>query len=163
TYRWIQSVARAPETAKKLYRLRVPAGDIGGDFLEHAERTLTQPVIDGVGDIEALAARIQAEHQPGIEQRSDIGNHPVIASLDRLVLPQAIDAAAKRGGGGAYAIDQFSQRPIGIELVGVERAIDGGQQVPKFVRIVNRVIVCGGFAHGVGFPNSDKFALLRTK
>jgi hypothetical protein len=113
TDRWVQPVAAARQSAEELDPLGVPAADIRGDLFQDAERALAAAVIDRIGDIEPLAARVQAQDQAGIDQFRDVGDHPVVARLDRLVFPVPIDAAAKGGRGDAHAIDEFAQRSLG--------------------------------------------------
>src|ERR1017187_489472 len=43
----------------------VPAGDVGGDLFEDRDGTFALAVVDGVGDIEALAARVEAVDEVG--------------------------------------------------------------------------------------------------
>jgi hypothetical protein len=150
--RRVEAVAGAAEPAEELHHLGVPAGDVVGQLLQQADGALAAAVTDRVGDVEPLAAGVEALHQPRAEQLGDVGDHPVVAGLDRLVLPQPVDALAQHRGGGADAIDHLAQGAVGAKLVGVEGAVDRREQVPELVGVVDLVVVAGGVAHDATVP-----------
>ena len=97
------------EPPERLDDVRVPAGHVPGDLLEHGQRALAPTVVDRLCDLEPLTARVTAD-EVGVEQVADVGDHPVIAGLDRLVRPQAVDAAPDDRHLGADPRDQLLER-----------------------------------------------------
>ena len=108
--RRIELMPRAAEPAEELDRARVASGDVGGEFLQDAERAGPPAVVDRLRDIEALRPRVQARHEARGEQVADIRHHPIVTGLDRLVLPQPVDASPNCGGLRTDAVEQFLQR-----------------------------------------------------
>jgi hypothetical protein len=141
--RRIQSVARARQAPEHFHHARAPAGDGGGQLLEQRHGPLAAPVADGVGDVDALAAGVQAADQIGCQQVANVGDQPVIAGLDRLVVPQPVDAAPDDGGLHTDARDQLLQRATPVEVGRVHGAVDRRQQVPQ-LRGVVRLVAVGG-------------------
>jgi hypothetical protein len=98
--------------------------------IEDGERPLAAPVIDGLRHVQPLRARAESGDEVGGQDVADIGDQPVVATFDRLVLTRAVDAAAEHGHLRPNPHHQFSQRPgaaIGSEI---HRAVDTVQQIP---------------------------------
>jgi hypothetical protein len=131
----------AADPAEKLDHLGVPPGDVDRDLFEDRNRAFATPVVDRLGDVQPLAARVEAGHQPGRQQVANIGDDPVVTGLDRLIVPQPIDAAPQDRGLAADAVDQLAQRTGGAGDVGVQRAVDFREEAPQLVRVKGGVVV----------------------
>ena len=59
----------------------------------------------------AAGPRRRGRRPGSCQQVADVGDDPVVAGLDRLVVPQPVDAAAHDGRLGADPVDQLLQRP----------------------------------------------------
>ncbi len=53
-------MARAAEPPEELHGTRVTSGDVGGEFLQHAQSAGSPAVVDGLGDVQPLASCVQA-------------------------------------------------------------------------------------------------------
>src|ERR1700743_3072771 len=110
-------MTRTSKTPEEFDDLRVPPGNIGGNLLQDRDRSLAAAVVDRLGDIKPLSARVEAIDQIDVEKRADIGNQPVVARFDRLVIPHPIDATAQDCRLGADAVDDLAQWPLRVELI----------------------------------------------
>src|ERR1035441_666933 len=137
----IEAVARPSQAAEELNNAGVPTGDIGGDFFKDSNGATAAAIVDGLRNIESLAARVLAGHQARGEEIGNIGDDPVVTSLNGLVFPQPVDATAQDCGLCSDAIDHLAQRAVDAKLGRVLAAVDGGQQVPELVRVVNLVVI----------------------
>ena len=77
--------------------------------------------MDGLGDVEALGARVEARDEVRADQIGDVGDNPVVAGLDRLVGPQLVDAAPDDGHLRTDAVQQLPQR-AGVTKLSVSAA-----------------------------------------
>jgi len=129
--RRIELVAGAAEAAEELDRARITAGDVGDQLLEQAKRAGAAAVVDRLGDIETLGAGVEAGDEAGGEQVADVGDHPVVAGLDRLVFPHPVDAAAEHRELRADAVEQFLKRAGHARHRRVLRAVNPRQERPQ--------------------------------
>jgi hypothetical protein len=151
-YGRVETVPRSGKTAEKLDGLGIPSRDVRGDLFQDAERALAAPVIDGVGDVDPLPGSVQPVDQSGIDQVGNVGNDPIVTSLDRLVFPQPVDVSADHGGRGSDAVDHFAQRTNSAKLVGIQRAIYSRKQIPEFIGKIRGIVVGRRIAHGATAP-----------
>jgi hypothetical protein len=68
--------------------------------------------VDRLGDVEPLPGSIEVREQVRVEQRADVRDHPVVAGLDRLVGPQAVDAPPHDRDLSSDPVDHLLQRPF---------------------------------------------------
>ncbi len=108
----VPGTAHAPE---ELDDFGVPTGYVRSDLLEDANGTFAAAIVNRLRCIQALAARVEAGDQVGGERVGDVRNYPIVASLDRLVLPQAIDAAPQNGGLRGDAVHYLAQWTVAVE------------------------------------------------
>ncbi len=102
---------------------------------------LAPAIVDGLGYVQALASGIQAGYEVGCQKIGNVGNHPIIAGLDGLVFPQAINAPSHHRRVCPYTVHQFSQRSAQAKGLRVNGTIDNRNQVPELIRVVNLVMV----------------------
>ncbi len=134
--RRIELMTRTAQAPEELHRARVAPGDVGGQFLQQAECAAAAPVIDRPRHVQPLAPRVQAADHPRRQELADIGDHPVVAGLYRLVFPQPVDAAPDHSGLLADAPDQFAQRPVVHAWTGrIEGPIDRWQEPPELLGV----------------------------
>ena len=132
----VETVTGATQPPQPLARPRGPAGDVAAQLLDDLDGPLAISVVDRLGNVETLATRIDVVDQVGREQIADVGDHPVRARLDRLVLPQLVDAAPDDGHLASDPVDQLAQRPDGVDVIAVSRAVHGGQELPEPLCVV---------------------------
>ena len=110
--------------AEKLDDAGIPARDVGGQFLQHRDGSFAAAIIYGFGNIEPLLPCSQPAHQAGIEQIGNVGDHPIVAGLDGLVIPKAIRGPAQNRRLLTDAVDQFTQWPIAVIGIRVFKTIN---------------------------------------
>jgi hypothetical protein len=140
--------AQAPET---LDHDRRPGGDVACQLLEDFEGALAPAVVDGLGHVEAPGLHVQVAHQVGADEVPDVREHPAVAGLDVLVVPQPVDAAAHHRNLRADAVHELAEGTRRAKAVGVDRAVDAGQQLPQPLGVVRVETVVddagGGLSH----------------
>src|SRR6185503_7745431 len=151
TDRRIEAVAGAGQEVKELDNADAPSRDVGGEFFEQTDRALAAAIVDGLADVDAASARVEARDEVRGEQIADVVDHPVVAALDRLVLPQAVDAPADNRRLCSDAIDELAQRTAPIELGRVFRAIERRQQRPQLLAVPG-VVAVGVSGYGAPAP-----------
>ena len=149
----VEPVAGAGEPPEPLDDVGVPAGHVPGQLLQDGQGPLAPAVVDGLGHVEAPPPRVEPVDQVRAEQAADVGDHPVVAGLDRLIGPQPVDAAADDGDLAADPVQQLPERPRGAGGVGVVRAVHRGQQGPQPLGVVLGVAV-GDVSHCSAPPGS---------
>ena len=81
-------VLRIGQHAEEFDRMRSPAGSVAGQFLHHQHGPLAAAECDGVSDLRAwiVDARVDAIDRLVANQVADVGDHPLGARLDELVV-----------------------------------------------------------------------------
>ncbi len=144
----IEAVGVAEEMPELLDDRALPAGEVGGQTLEHAERAGAAPVVDGVGDVDAPAALVERRHHPGAEQVADVRHRPVVAEVDELVVPEAVAAPPHDRRLLGEDRDQPAQHATAlVQPVGV--AVDRRDQLPQLLQVVLLQLIVLHVSHAV--------------
>jgi len=115
----------------------IPSRDVVRDLLEDRNRAFATAVVNGLGNVDSLAAPVKVGNKSCGEQVSNVGDDPVVAGLDRLIFPEAIHAAAKDGGLRSDAVRKFTQRPVFAGYVVILRAIKPRNEIPQLLLIID--------------------------
>ena len=138
----IEPVAGPTEPAHLLDDSHAPPGDVARQLLEQCDGALAPAVVDRLGDIDPSAAGVEAGDEVGGQEIADVVDDPVVARLDRLVLPEPIDAPPDRPlTCGADAGDELAERAGLVDALGVLGAVDLGQELPQLLRVPGLVAV----------------------
>ena len=109
---------------------------ISATLFENAEGAGAAAIVDGLGDVDALGVCIEAADEASGNEVADVGDHPVIAQLDRLILAEAVDALADDCCLRADAIDELAERTIQVGRgTGVAGAVDRRDERPEAVGV----------------------------
>src|SRR2546426_9512514 len=156
----IEPVPRARQPAELFHHHPIPARDIADQFFEHANRALAAAIINGLGDIDSPAPQIQRRNQPRADQVGKVRNHPGVAEINELVIPQMVVAAAQSGGLLRNDLHQGAQH---ARIVGkpVLFPVEGRDHFPDLLGEIGFEFIVRGDAHQLAafpFRRSEPFS-----
>ncbi len=122
------------ELREHLHHARIPAGHVARQVFEHRRGALAPAEADGIGHFGAGAerARGQSIHRPVADQVADIGDDPLGAGLDELIVVQLRQILVQDRDLAAIAESSARKRAA---LLGVAYPIDGGQKPRQLVNV----------------------------
>ncbi len=132
------------ERRKNSNHARVASGDVGSQFFEQADRTGAAPVIDRLGDIDALSAGI--ESRPATrrvpQEITDMVDDPVVAAFDQAGPATPVDAAAVTAAWAPMRLTISRAVRVGRgNRALIERAVDLRYDLPQLGGVIIGVTV----------------------
>ena len=148
--RGVEPVARAGEAAEAFDEHHVPARHGAHEVVEEVGRPAPPAEADGAGHVDAAAAPVERRDEARADEVAEVGDGPVVAGLDVLVFPEAVDGAAALGGLGRDQLDEAAQH-AGARRQPVLVAVDLRHELPQLLRVVALVAVehCAFVTHKV--------------
>jgi hypothetical protein len=140
---WIQRMAESAQSAEHLDDASVPTGDVGDQFFEDSDCSFPAAIVDSFGHVHTAAPFVEGGDKPGRYKIADVWDGPVVAALDKRVLPETFVAAPRvrevLGDDG----NQRSQN-AGLRSESILFSIDGREPIPEPLDIVFDELIARG-------------------